>query len=89
MVHGLRPTKPENASSIGFSDSLWNFTQRCWDGDYKLRPRVAEVVTRLGGEAANWDGLMPPCAPVENTALDSEGPTSVTLEYCELTLILF
>src|SRR5258708_7088197 len=44
VVHdGKRPDKPENASVLGFSDSLWNFTQRCW-GKMGLRPDIREVV---------------------------------------------
>jgi len=89
VVHdGLRPTKPENAPSIGFSDPLWDFIERCWGGDMKLRPRVAEVVRRLEREAANWVGLMPPCAPVENIVSDSEGPPSDTLEHCEFAILI-
>jgi len=57
---GERPAKPENASAIGFSDSLWDFTERCWSGDIEARPKVGEVVTHLGEAAAKWDGLMPP-----------------------------
>ena len=59
VVHGKRPDKPENASAIGFSDSLWNFAQRCWDGKIELRPKVGEVITHLREAAANWDGRMP------------------------------
>jgi len=89
VVQGLRPAKPENASSIGFSDLLWSFVQRCWDGDSKLRPKVAEVVTDLKREAAGWVGLMSPCAPVENTVFDSEVPTWDTLEPCEFAVLIF
>ena len=60
VVEGVRPHKPENASAIGFSDSLWRFTQRCWDGEMELRPKVAEVVTELGRAAAGWVGIMLP-----------------------------
>ena len=68
VVQGLRPGKPENASSIGFSDLLWAFTQRCWDGDPKRRPEVAEVVTHVGEAAANWDGIMLPRVQAEYVA---------------------
>ena len=84
IFHGLRPAKPDNASSIGFSDFLWSFAQRCWDGDRKLRPDIGEVVTRLGKVAADWDGLMPPCLPAESATPDFEGPTSETLEFRKL-----
>lgn len=60
VLRGKRPDKPENATAIGFSDSLWRFTQRCWHRDVKSRPVVGEVVSHLKEAAANWDGLMPP-----------------------------
>ena len=88
MVNGLRPTKPENASSIGFSDSLWSFAQRCWDGDMKLRPKVTEVVTCLDQVAADWDGLMPPCRPAEKVASRSEPLTSDTMNHREFTILI-
>jgi hypothetical protein len=61
VAQGLRPAKPVNASSIGFSDLLWGFVQRCWDGDMNKRPKVAEVVAHLKEAATNWNSLMPPC----------------------------
>jgi len=75
-VQGIRPSKPENASAIGFSDSLWNFVQRCWDGEMKLRPKVAEVVSQLERAAVNWDGVMPPCVQVESIASARQEPAS-------------
>ena len=54
---GKRPDKPANAAAIGFSDSLWDFVQRCWDGDTNVRPKVAEVAAYLKKAAAKWDGL--------------------------------
>ena len=68
VLRGRRPDKPANASAIGFSDSLWDFTNCCWDGKAELRPEVAEVVRHLGEATASWDGLMPPCVQVEVTA---------------------
>jgi len=88
VVHGLRPTKPEGASSIGFSDFLWGFVQRCWGGDRNLRPKVSKVVTCLGKEATDWDGLMPPCTPAQNVASCSEGPLSDTLEHREFDILI-
>ena len=76
VIRGMRPEKPANAPAIGFSDSLWDLTQRCWDGTIESRPEAGEVVTYLGEAAAQWDGLMPPCAPAENVASYSEEETS-------------
>ena len=72
VVDKKRPAKPENASAIGFSDSLWRFTERCWDGDMTLRPEAGEVVTHLTEAVANWPGLMPPCIRAGNVASESE-----------------
>jgi len=89
VLCGKRPAKPENASAIGFSDSVWEFTQRCWDGDVRSRPGVAELVTHLETAAANWDRLMPPCVRVENVTADSGEPMSGSMDHCEFdTLIL-
>jgi len=68
VLRGTRPTKPENASAIGFSDSLWGLTQRCWDGVIESRPKVAEVVKHLKEAAISWDGLMPPRSLVKDVA---------------------
>ena len=87
MIQGLRPQKPGNASAIGFSDLLWSLVQRCWDGDMKLRPRIAEVAARLGEAAANWKGLMPPCAQAENAASDSE-PMQYSMEHSEFEILI-
>lgn len=60
VLQGRRPEKPKDALAIGFSNSLWGFIQRCWDGDMKLRPKVGEVAMHLGEAAAKWGRLMPP-----------------------------
>jgi len=72
LLRGNRPQKPEDASAIGFSDSLWAFTERCWDDNVRLRPEVGEVVRRLGEAAADWSGLTPPCARASGINFDSQ-----------------
>ena len=76
VLRGKRPEKPENAPAIGFSDSMWRFTQRCWDGTIESRPEAGEVVAHLGEAAAKWDGLMPPSFQTDNVASCSEEETS-------------
>jgi len=76
VLRGKRPDKPANAASIGFSDSLWDFTQHCWDGRIESRPEVGEVVKRLGEAATNWNGLMPPCVRSKDVTPCSEEETS-------------
>lgn len=60
VVGGKRPDRPEHASEIGFSDSLWDLTQLCWNSDRNRRPKAAEVVERLSEAAAKWRDPMPP-----------------------------
>jgi hypothetical protein len=88
VVQGLRPAKPENASAIGFSDSLWGFVQRCWDGDVKMRPKVAEVVTHLEKAAANWNGFMTYSVQAENATPDPSEPVANSTQYCEPEVLI-
>ena len=87
VVEGKRPTKPKNALAIGFSDLLWSFVQRCWDGDMNARPKVTEVVAHLEEAAANWDGLMPfgVLSEIEDVAEDS---MSDLIEFCEFGVLV-
>ena len=88
MVQGLRPDKPENASAIGLSDLLWDFVQRCWDGDRRLRPKAAEVVTCLGKVAANWDGFMQPCVWAESVAPNTKEEMPDLMEHCKSEILV-
>ena len=88
VVRGVRPPQPENASAIGFSDSLWSFVERCWDGNMELRPRIVEVVAQLGGAAADWDGVMPPCVQVESVASAFPEPTSDSAAHREFEILI-
>lgn len=89
IFNGLRPTRPENASAVGFSDSLWGFAQRCWDREIAQRPKVAEVVTHLAEAAASWDGLMPPCGQAEDVTSVLEEPVSPLAENCKFEILVF
>ena len=88
VVQGLRPEKPENAPSIGFSDPLWGFVQRCWGNNPGLRPNAAEVVTHLGEAAANWNGVMPPCAVAENVVSSSKEEAIDSAGRCEFEALI-
>jgi len=88
VVEGVRPTKPENASAIGLSDPLWSFVRRCWDGEMKLRPKVAEVVSQLGRATAGWSGVMPPCAQVESVVAAPLDPVSDSMAHSELWVLV-
>jgi serine/threonine protein kinase len=77
VAMGKRPDKPANAAAIGFSNSLWDFVQRCWDGDMSMRPKVAEVVAYLEEAAAKWDGLSK--EPISDSMEPSEFEVSTPL----------
>ena len=96
VMGGLRPVKPNNAPTVGFSDLLWEFVQRCWDANMKLRPEVAEVVAQLSKATADWDGVIPPHVKAECVATETgelmhvemfmESPDS--MEYCEFRIFI-
>ena len=88
VAYAVRPPKPEKASAIGFSDSLWRFVQRCWDGDAELRPKVAGVVSQLERAAADWVGVMPPCPLVKNVASASLEQESDSMAHCKLYILV-
>jgi len=88
VVQGVRPRKPEDASAIGFSDPLWSFIQRCWDGKMEPRPKVAEVVSQLERAASNWDGVMPPCAQAEDTTSTLFEPESDSPAHRKLQILI-
>jgi len=88
VVQGVRPTKPESASAIGFSDPLWSFVQRCWDGEMGLRPKATEVISQLERAAAGWDGVMPACAQVESVVSAVPDPVSDSMAHCKLWILI-
>ena len=87
VFRGTRPPQPENALAIGFSDSLWSFTQRCWEGPIESRPKVGEIVTQLKEAATRWDGLMPPRSMVEDVV---SGPEEIpdSKKYSEFQILV-
>ena len=88
VVQGVRPLKPENVPAIGFSDILWRFIQRCWDGDIESRPMVSRVVSHLEKAAVEWAGVMPPCVQIESTASASPEPVSDSMVHCKFYVLV-
>lgn len=68
---GVRPAKPENAESIGFSEFFWELAQKCWDGEVVRRPQIQEVVEGIDRAATNWFTNMPP-SNVQREVSDDE-----------------
>ena len=83
VIEGKRPSRPENAPAIGFSDPLWGFVQRCWDGNPERRPKTVEVVSQLAKVAVDWDGVTEPRAQIENVATAPPEPNIDSVAHCK------
>ena len=44
IVQGKRPERPTHPN---FTEKLWSLTQRCWNGNHNVRPRISEVMEIL------------------------------------------
>ena len=42
-----RPARPQEAQTLGLTDSVWDMTVRCWHKDPAQRPTMAEVIELL------------------------------------------
>ena len=54
LVRG-RPSKPDAAVTLGFTDELWRIVGRCWLEDRGARPDVKDVLIHLTWAARVWD----------------------------------
>ena len=50
----MRPRKPEDAESLGFSDSLWRLTQTCWNEFPSTRPTAQQLLHCLQDISPTW-----------------------------------
>ena len=54
-VHkGERPRKPDNAGSLGFSDTLWQLTRACWSESPPARPTAQQLLRYLEDASRDW-----------------------------------
>jgi len=51
---GKRPKKPDDVTSLGFTDGLWEIVERCWSADRDARPTLEAVLSCLGEAALRW-----------------------------------
>ena len=51
---GVRPRKPDNAESLGFSDTLWGLIRTCWSESISARPTAQQLLHYLEGASRNW-----------------------------------
>ena len=54
----------------------------------ELRPKIAEVVSQLERAAADWDGVMPPCAQIKSVAPASPKLDSDFMTHCQLQVLI-
>jgi len=55
ILDGVRPSKPDTATMLGFTDGLWWVTGCCWLDDRGERPDVKTVLFHLTHAAWAWD----------------------------------
>ena len=51
ILEGRRPKRPEDAADLGFVESLWETVEKCWQEDWRARPDVKYILSRLSGAA--------------------------------------
>jgi hypothetical protein len=47
VLDGERPERPHGSQGVGFTDSIWQTLERCWDPDPDCRPRLNIVLRCL------------------------------------------
>jgi len=55
VTKGVRPEKPEDAASFGFTDGLWEMLERCWSADKDARPTLGAVLSCLNEAASSGE----------------------------------
>ena len=55
IIDGERPSKPDAAATLGFTDGLWWTVECCWLEDRGARPDVKTVLDQLTHAAWAWD----------------------------------
>ena len=51
---GKRPNKPENAESLGFSNTLWRLIRSCWSESPSARPTARQLFCYLHEASRTW-----------------------------------
>ena len=70
VQRGVRPRKPDDAESLGFSDALWRLTRACWSESPSARPTAQQLLRYLQGAYLTW---VPPLEyPIPDSDLDME-----------------
>jgi hypothetical protein len=89
LIDGVRPEKPPDGKSLGFSDALWELVRSCWSVSVPTRPTAEQLSNELSAAVSTW--VPPPVYPTEvdidkdTISTDSSGllrmhPTDMTRE---------
>ena len=54
ILTGASPRIPPNASSLGFTDTLWRMLQSCWSRSTSSRPTARQLYDYLHPASATW-----------------------------------
>lgn len=54
ILGGERPGQPLNASSLGFTDTLWGLLQLCWNESASARPTAVQLLNYLRPASLTW-----------------------------------
>jgi hypothetical protein len=54
ILKGERPSKPPNALSFGFTDTLWELLQSCWNESVSTRPAARQLYDYLFSASLTW-----------------------------------
>ena len=66
IVRGKRPEKPLDAESLGFSHTLWELVQSCWDESSSVRPTAQRLFDHLSAASPDW--VPPPVYPTNGAS---------------------
>lgn len=55
ILTGVQPSKPDAATTLGFTDGLWWTIECCWMSDRSVRPDVGTVLSQLTHAAWAWE----------------------------------
>lgn len=54
ILRGERPKKPQKASFLGFTDTLWGLLQSCWSEKGSERPSARQLFDYLRPASLAW-----------------------------------
>ena len=56
VLEGERPSRPRDSEKLGFTNTVWEILQGCWEEDPPARPTVDAVSDCLKQAAKTWVG---------------------------------